>query len=451
MKNLLMDIGIISRENKVISLYEKVFDWNEFLKFARILFQLLICIIVFVSFTNNNVVIILLIWIISTVLLIQSFSMNKRILTRIKEKNSIRFALLSLILDNNLYTETRGSIELSAIFSYELLDSGNGIIVHAQMRGNLLDKKITALETELQALFSLPLENKQIFPDECVYVLKEPDKRLVVSNEAVLAEGTTMFISESLSVDIAKVAHGLTVGGTGSGKSFFINAKILAYTQMSGKILGNEKNWEGADIRIADPKASDLSLYRFVTGFEGKVAVESNEIARMVREASELVESRYREMFTDISAFGKTFIDFPGVRPVVIFIDEYAALVKTLDKKTKDEITKYLYNIVLKGRACGVFAEIILQRPDASVLDGAIRDQLGTRVGLSNLSSDGRTMLFGKCDIDFKTVTVKGGGYVNIESVTENPVYFETPLLLKDFDFLGEIEKINSERLSKTQ
>lgn len=445
MKHLLMDIGIISRENKVVSLYEKVFDWNKILKFARILFQLLICILVFASFTINNAVTILLIWIISAVLFIRSFSMNKKILTRIKEKNTIRFALLSLILDNNLYTETRGSIELSALFSYELLDSGNGIIVHAQMRGNLLDKRITALETELQALFSLPLENKQIFPDECVYVLKEPDKRLVVSNEAVLGEGTTMFISESLSVDIAKVAHGLTVGGTGSGKSFFINAKILAYTQMSGK------NWEGADIRIADPKASDLSLYRFVTGFEGKVAVEPNEIARMVREASELVESRYREMFTDISAFGKTFIDFAGVRPVVIFIDEYAALVKTLDKKNRDEITKYIYNIVLKGRACGVFAEIILQRPDASVLDGAIRDQLGTRVGLSNMSSDGRIMLFGKCDIDFKTVTVKGGGYVNIESVTENPVYFETPLLLKDFDFLGEIEKINSERLSKTQ
>ncbi|MBF0015503.1 hypothetical protein HAX42_14975 [Enterococcus casseliflavus] len=61
--------------------------------------------------------------------------------------------------------------------------------------------------------------------------------------------------------------------------------------------------------------------------------------------------------------------------------------------------------------------------------------------GLSNLSKEGRQMLFSSTDIDFKTVTVKGGGYFFINLVTEQPVYIETPF----------IDKIltSSERLKK--
>lgn len=299
----------------------------------------------------------------------------------------------------------------------------------------------------LEATMGMELEKvlKEISYIDFIF-LRYRDKRIEVSSGVKLAKGTKMRITETLVFDISKVSHGLTIGSTGSGKSFFINSKILAYSQMSDI---NFNSWNGADIRICDPKASDLYLYKFVTGFGSKkVACEPNLIAKMVREVSELVEQRYREMFNDISAFGKTFVDFKGYPPVVLFIDEYAALMKTVDKKTKEEIEKHLYNIVLKGRGCGVFAEIILQRPDTTVLSGAIRDQLQVRTGLSNLSQDGRQMLFGSTDIEYRTVTVKGGGYIFIDSVTEQPVYFETPFIDKNFDFLGEIEKINSSRLS---
>lgn len=301
----------------------------------------------------------------------------------------------------------------------------------------------------LEACLGLELNqiHKEISYIDFIF-LRYEDKRINVSVGTRLAIGTKVNITESLSYDIAKISHGLTIGSTGSGKSFFINSKILAYSQMSDIKFNS---WNGADIRICDPKASDLYLYKFVTGFGSeKVACEPNLIAKIIREVSELVEKRYREMFNDISSFGKTFVDFKGYPPVVIFIDEYAALMKTVDKKTKEEIEKHLYNIVLKGRGCGIFAEIILQRPDTTVLSGAIRDQLQVRTGLSNLSQDGRQMLFGSTDIEFKTVTVKGGGYIFIDSVTEQPVYFETPFIDKNFDFLGEIEKINQSRVNNS-
>lgn len=323
------------------------------------------------------------------------------------------------------------------------------IFVSVQKNGDKFNKISNELGGHFESALGLELEKAITNFDYVDYTfLKHKDKRIEISQNTRAAHGTVVNVTHSLSYDVSKVSHGLTVGGTGSGKSFFINSKILSYCQMTD-IKNNPPTWYGADIRICDPKASDLALYRFVTGFEGKVAVEPNEIAKLIRETSELVESRYREMFADASAFGKTFIDFEGIPPVVIFIDEYAALIKAVDKKTREEITKYLYNVVLKGRACGVFVEIILQRPDASVLDGAIRDQLGTRVGLSNLSSEGRIMLFGSTEVEYKTITVKGGGYIFIDSITEQPLYFETPFIEKGFDFLGEIEKINSARIAK--
>ncbi|MFZ4854514.1 FtsK/SpoIIIE domain-containing protein [Enterococcus entomosocium] len=170
----------------------------------------------------------------------------------------------------------------------------------------------------LEATIGMELEKvlKEISYIDYIF-LRYKDKRIEVSSGVKLANGTKMRITENLVFDISKVSHGLTIGSTGSGKSFFVNSKILAYVQMSDIKFNS---WHGADIRVCDPKASDLYLYKFVTGFGSeKVACEPNLIAKMVREVSELVEQRYREMFNDVSAFGKTFVDFKGYPSVVIF------------------------------------------------------------------------------------------------------------------------------------
>lgn len=439
----------IFKLRNVISLTEKYYINNVKLKIVHYLVNIVISFILIGTLSAN---VFSFTTLLSATLLLAIMYFFNRFMKSIREKFfeelNVREKLLYVLRTNNLFTTAKNTegqkvINNSAVLSY--LVEEDQIVIRAHLRGDSFGDKLKELDLQLSSSLKIDLEQKQqTTPEHFDYqFLKVKDNRLTVDKEVLLGVGTTMRITENLSVDISKVSHGLTIGGTGSGKSFFINAKILAYSQMSGK------GWKGADIRISDPKASDLSLYRYVTGFEGKVAVEPNEIAKMLREGSELVERRYREMFSDISAFGKTFVDFLGVAPVVIFIDEFAALMKTVDKKTHAEITKHLYNIVLKGRACGVFVEIILQRPDASVLEGSIRDQLGTRVGLSNLSSDGRQMLFGKTEVDFKPIKVKGGGYISIDSITDAPTYFETPLLLQDFDFLGKIENINSKRIRK--
>jgi len=67
---------------------------------------------------------------------------------------------------------------------------------------------------------------------------------------------------------------------------------------------------------------------------------------------------------------------------------------------------------------------------------------MGFKAGLGAMDSIGYNMIFDTNDIEYKTVVEKGGGYIQIDGVHTAPVYFETPYIEKDFDFIAEIEKL---------
>lgn len=298
--------------------------------------------------------------------------------------------------------------------------------------GGLLSHKVNELGSKLEAYLGKKLissEKQLTYTDYNFELIK--DERLKVS-DLNLERGrnsTVIQLTKKISYDISKISHGLTVGTTGSGKSMFLNYKILQYASM------------GADIYICDPKNADLSLLRYVNGFpEENVAVTSNQICKILRVVNSQMMNRYDKYFSSQKSFGKDFTDF-GLKPIVVFIDEVTAFVKVSDKKIAEEAMSYIYNIVMMGRQVGILTEVSLQRPDTSVLDGAIRDQLGCRVALGNLSEDGYKMVFGSNFKDYKTIEIKGGGYVQIDGKITSPNYFETPFFDKNFDFLKELEK----------
>ena len=180
---------------------------------------------------------------------------------------------------------------------------------------------------------------------------------------------------------------------------------------------------------------------RYVNGFsEENVAVTSNQICKILRMVNTKMMNRYDKYFSSKESFGKDFTDF-GLKPIVVFIDEVTAFIKVSDKKIAEEAMSYIYNLVMMGRQVGILTEICLHRPDASILDGAIRDQLGCRVALGNLSEDGYRMVFGSSFKDYKSIEIKGGGHVQIDGKMTLPAYFETPFFDKNFDFLKELEK----------
>ena len=83
-----------------------------------------------------------------------------------------------------------------------------------------------------------------------------------------------------------------------------------------------------------------------------------------------------------------------------------------------------------------------MQRPSADDLPTNIRAQMSFKVALGNMDRIGYNMIFDTNDVEYKTITEKGGGYIQIDGVHTNPIYFETPYIDKDFDFIKEIERL---------
>lgn len=307
------------------------------------------------------------------------------------------------------------------------------LYVRVMRDGDRFTEDAINLADNLEATLGKELDSTNFTINFAEYVfLQQKDKRINLSSTASQKENSDRIkITGNISYELHKVPHSLIVGGTGSGKSFFILGKIISYLNLSPQ----------ADLRIIDPKKADLSLLRFVSGFEDKVATEAHQICKMLREVVELMEKRYTDYFNDVSAFGKTYKDF-NLPIVIIIFDEFSAFMHSVDKKLAKEALDYVFTLVMKGRQAGCIIEILMQRPSADDLPTNIRAQMGFKAGLGAMDSIGYNMIFDTNDIEYKTITKKGGGYIQIDGIHLNPVYFETPYINENFDFISEIEKL---------
>ena len=352
----------------------------------------------------------------------------------------IEKALQYLIHSLKLYDEDIFEIgekkekRIVRIIKFFYKEDDKKVYIRIAKLGDRFTKIASTLGENLESTLGLELDNTNSTVDYFEYVfLKERDKRIDLSSSInnQKKNSDVIQISGNISYRLSKTPHSLIVGGTGSGKSFFILGKIVSYLSLTPQ----------AELYIIDPKKADLSLLRFIEGMEDRVATEPNQIAKMLREVVEIMEDRYKTYFNSIEAFGKDYIDF-GLPPVIVIFDEFSAFLHSVDKKLSKEVLDYIFTIVMKGRQCGVFFECLMQRPSADDLPTNIRAQMGFKAGLGNMDKIGYNMIFDTNDVDYKTVTEKGGGYIQIDGIHTAPVYFETPYIDKDFDFIQEITKL---------
>ncbi|MDM5460560.1 FtsK/SpoIIIE domain-containing protein [Bacillus cereus] len=354
--------------------------------------------------------------------------------------------LKRFIVENKLYEEEMREVSThengnpkrekivfnSAYFLYKITD--DELIVRAWKKADKFSDKANSYDTLLSALFGLPLYKKFDDIQYCDYVFElVPDKRIVVKNNTPITGGFEIQLTSKVKWRIGQPPHVLIVGGTGSGKTYLVNTIILDYLR------------KGAELFVADPKSADLAMIGRIVDREHTATTE-NEIAKLLREANEEMERRYREWFADRNSFGKTWKDISDAKPFVVVFDEYAAFTAVSSPKVVKEVQGYLFNLILKSRQVGGEIIMLLQRPDASILSGNLRDQFGVRMGLGNMTDDGRKMLFGSTDMEYKSIREMGGGYIMIDGQHNSPIYFETPLITSDFDFIGELQNIVSER-----
>lgn len=363
-----------------------------------------------------------------------------------KYKASLDYKIKLFIVHNNLY-----SSDISAEVGY--LVTGEQILICFKKNADIFTDKANQFTNHFQAMLNLPLQDIENNNTHCVYIFERfPDNRLDFSSREVL--NNTIQLTEKISWKFSKpCCHTLVCGSTSSGKSYLASILILDYLRIKGK-------GGGCDIYVCDPKSADLSIIcrRIDLKKYGKVqnlAVSDNEIARLLREVNDEMERRYSEWFTDDEhSFGKTWTDIDNAKPLVVIIDEFSAVLSVANSKVAKEITGYFNNLLLKGRMVGIEIVLIMQRPDISSnlnngLTGQQRDQFGVRIGMGNLSSYARTMLYGHTDAEFQTVKEIGAGYIMIDGKHTKPVYFEAPLLPQNGgDYLEYLDRAILENMA---
>ena len=201
--------------------------------------------------------------------------------------------------------------------------------------------------------------------------------------------------------DFFKAPHGLLSGVTGGGKTYFAS------------YLFQQLYFRG-DVKIIDPKHSDLYQMGQIVLSDKNSAYAPNQICRLLRETADLIDERY-EILSESHKLGATYQDI-GLLPTAVIFDEYAAFLSSIknDKKLKAEADRYIRKIILTGRQCGVYIIIMMQKPNADVIDTDIRDQLGLRVTLGAMDITGYRMVFGQVDGFNYEYRNTGEGYIFI-------------------------------------
>lgn len=218
---------------------------------------------------------------------------------------------------------------------------------------------------------------------------------------------------KKISISLTSCPHYLITGGTGSGKStyslFFLGKLCLTYKNAKVYIL----DFKGDDsFREFNYFNNYFSYIECITGL--------------------------REVYEEFSKRLKTTGSFP---PLIIFVDELASMISYFSRSTseKNEIQRIIAEILMMGRSKSVHIITSTQRPDSSLFSNGARDNYTFKLGLGNLSSEGKKMIFPSSDIVFKKCNV-GYGYLSLHS--NEPILVGVPVF-SNFEKIYSIIKLH--------
>lgn len=448
---------ITSRENSQMT--EQNFKIVPFPADRNPFFRIVIVVIIyflFVSFSSAWIEeklrmpdLIILLWVILCILL--AVKLWKRFVLKGKDISDIKKQLQYFISANKLYeTETyevrdkdgkmrkQEQVCNYAVFGYWA--DYEKLIIRAYKRADIFSEKMNSFETLLQALTGMTLDQKNDTITYCDYIFKkERDKRLIVSSEEKIKynDSTIIPLNNNLFWDIKRQPHALICGVTGGGKTTFIFYILIELLKMKSTLY------------VCDPKASDLGSLKHILG-EEFVATEPNHISRVIRQAKEEMENRYKTYKDnpDNFKFGASFSDY-GLTPTFVIFDEMGAFRAGADKKVYAETMGNLTEIILKGREMGVFVILSTQQPNANNIPTELRDNLSMRIALGNMGNEAYRMVFGESSNNMPSVSTIGGAYIYLDGLGwDSPKQFEAPFIdYNNFEFIEEIKKYKNAQI----
>lgn len=182
-------------------------------------------------------------------------------------------------------------------------------------------------------------------------------------------------------VNIAKSPHILIAGTTGSGKSTLIRTIITYLIQMKAQY--------DVKLRLMDFKYG-VEFAHFANSKTVKSFSKTTDEARKIlHQVNNEANRRYNLFFEneckDITEYNKKFKN-EKLNHEIVIIDEFSDFYLKEDK----DCILLLEELLAKLRACGIHFIISTQRPDSKVINGRIKANVPTVIGLKtkdNLNS----------------------------------------------------------------
>ena len=322
---------------------------------------------------------------------------------------------------NKLYevqTLSDGTKQFTYLPDIRYRQTAESLYITFDLDGSAKSKQYRDLKTQLQDCLNMACASVKETDGRIIYEFVNDDyfNPLQLDENfdySTLCNEEQVLLGKHMIWNWRSAPHALVTGGTGSGKTYFLLFLFKCFNSVH------------ADSRIIDPKKADL--WRLGNYLSVPAACEPNQIAKLLRETEEVMERRY----LDMEQIGSDYYTL-GLKPVFIVFDEAMAFFGgSADEKLKKECRQYLLSIVAKGRQAGVNIILSAQRGDTEFLGGgAVREQLGMRVGLGKLSRTGMEMVFGNEHKDLKPrFSGKGEGLIYIDGFTHEPTEFKAPRL----------------------
>lgn len=301
------------------------------------------------------------------------------------------------------------------IVEYRKSVQDNAFYIRIRMDGSPYAERFRDMEEPLARMFKTVCIDTIIERGYLTYsfeLRKQKQIRIESCKDVPQAGKNEIAFSRDMVWNWKKCPHFLLVGNTGSGKT------QLAQYMISCLIK------KGIRVIYCDPK-NDYEMRHFAENCGAVYVSEENEIAKAVRETEEEMRKRGKEL----DNLGIQETDFQAL---YLVFDELIAFSKIAEKKNYEETARRIASIVVMGRSKRVYAGLILQRPDTAFIEGAIRDNLGCRICMGQMSETAYKMAFGSDFADVKNLRREiGSGLIYRQGVDTKPREFLTPYIEK--------------------
>lgn len=186
------------------------------------------------------------------------------------------------------------------------------------------------------------------------------------------------------------VAHSLTAGATGSGKSVLVIGKLTSFAHSTSPA--------DAHVIFCDPKFDP----------DWKILADLPHVV-MVSEPADCVAA-----IASVKAELERRKRSPDKRKLILVVDEYADFLGDLPKDTLTTVENQIRSITSVGRSLGIYVDLITQKPTIEIVDSIAKGNLTTRCGGMVMTSKESEIAMGRGGIGCESLPGAGSFYVTI-------------------------------------